>query len=189
MHFALGGTGCAAVIDPAAFVHPQACVDGSVTIGPRSRVWQFASVIRGAKIGADVNIASGACVDGSEIGDGSIICHNLAMGPGFRVGRNCFIGPNVTFCNDAFPRAAKGGFKPELFDGRRFAVILEDGASIGANAVILPGVVVGQRAMVAAGAVVSRSVPPYSLLTRSGDIRTLAPGERMRFAEARGSAL
>lgn len=167
-------------------IHPQACVDDSVTIGEGTNVWQFASVIRGAKIGKNCNIASGACIDGSEIGDGTKIAHNLAMGPGFKVGRNCFIAPNVTFCNDAWPRAHMSGFDIKAYKDRP-AVIVEDGATIGANAVILPGVHIGAGAMIAAGSVVTRNVPPWSLWIGRGehvqDIGEETKKRRIRFAD------
>lgn len=174
------------MIDETAFVHPMALVEGS-TVGARTRIWQFASVIRGARIGADCNIASGACIDGSEIGDGCVIAHNLAMGPGFRLGREVFIGPNVTFCNDRWPRAAKGGFDVTRYQGDDMAVIVEDGASIGAGAVILPGVHIGAGAMVGANAVVSANVPAGYVWTGTGELRTIKDEhlkERVRFARS-----
>lgn len=173
------------MIHPDAFIHPKAEIVEGVSIGARTRVWQFASIIRGAIIGDDCNIASGACVDGSRIGDGCIICHNLAMGPGFLIGRRVFIGPNVTFCNDAWPRASKDGFRPQAFDGENWAVIVHDGASIGAGAVILPGVTIRAGAMVAAGSVVSRDVPSRHLWRSKDDVRPITGRHaRMRFAGA-----
>lgn len=173
-------------VDPTAFIHRLALVEGS-TVGARTRIWQFASVIRGAVIGADCNIASGACIDGSEIGDGCIIAHNLAMGPGFRLGREVFVGPNVTFCNDLWPRAAKGGFDVTRYQGSDMAVIVADGASIGAGAVILPGVHIGAGAMVGANAVVTANVPDGHVWTGNGQIRPIRDEhlkERIRFARS-----
>lgn len=172
------------MIDPNAQIHPLAHVEGA-SVGPRTRVWQFASVIRGAKVGKDCNIASGACIDGSTIGDRCIVGHNLAMGPGFLIGDDVFIGPNVTFCNDAWPRTDKAGFDAAaLMDPYRWAVIVEAGASIGANSVVLPGVRVGARAMIAAGSVVTRNVEADTLWIdreRKGPIRVRPL--RMRFAD------
>ena len=168
-------------------IHPNAFVDDTVTIGEGTNVWQFASVIRGAKIGKNCNIASGACIDGSEIGDGTKIAHNLAMGPGFKVGKNCFIAPNVTFCNDAWPRAHMSGFDIKAYHDRP-AVIVADGATIGANAVILPGVYIGENAMVAAGSVVTRDVPAETLWKGWGDMAEIINEDkkrRIRHAEAR----
>ena len=166
-------------------IHPLALVSDDSTVGPGTSVWQFASVIRGARIGARCNIASGACIDGSVIGDDTKIGHNLAMGPGFVVGRNCFIGPNVTFCNDAWPRAHTAGFDVRRYEGRP-AIIMADGASIGAGAVILPGVHIGGGAMVAAGATVTRNVPANCLWRRDGEIQEIGEHDRItriRFAQ------
>ncbi len=170
-------------------IHPQACVDDTVTIGEGTRVWQFASVIRGAKIGKRCTIASGACVDGSIIGDDTIISHNLAMGPGFLVGNRVFIGPNVTFCNDAWPRAHKERFNVEEYTNGRYAVIVEAGATIGSGAVILPGVRVGFGAMVGANAVVTRDVPPGCIWKGKGDVSEIideSEKRRIRFASVPG---
>jgi len=173
------------MIDPTAFVHPMALCEES-EVGARTRIWQFASVIRGAVIGADCNIASGACIDGSRVGDRTKIAHNLAMGPGFVIGADCFIGPNVTFCNDAWPRAHMAGFDVDAYTDSP-AVIMEDWATVGSNAVILPGVVIGHGAMVAAGSVVTRNVPPCHLWKGWGEISDIEGEEtraRMRFARA-----
>jgi acetyltransferase-like isoleucine patch superfamily enzyme len=105
------------------------------------------------------------------------------MGPGFWIGDRVFIGPNVTLCNDAWPWADKAGYEPELFDGTQWAVIVESGASIGAGAVVLPGVRIGANAMIGAGAVVFHSVPANHVLSVTGEARLIkgAP-RRMKFA-------
>jgi len=173
-----------AVIHPDAYVHPKARVDGA-SVGARSRVWQFASVIRGAVVGEDCNIATGACLDGSQIGDRCILGHNVAMGPGFRVFDDVFIGPQVTLCNDAWPRALKEGFDVSRFNPVTYAIIIESRASIGANSVILPGVRIGWNAMIAAGSVVTKDVPA-SGLWRGRELVGMIERERtrMRFANA-----
>lgn len=162
----------------------MAFVEGS-TVGARTRIWQFASVIRGARIGADCNIASNTTIDGSTIGDRCVLAHCIAMGPGFRVGNDVFMGPGVVLCNDRWPRAAKGGFDVTRYQGDDMAVIVEDGASIGAGAVILPGVHIGAGAMVGANAVVSANVPSGHCWTGTGELRTIRDEhlkERVRFA-------
>lgn len=167
---------------PTAFIHPKAHVEGA-TIGARSRVWQFASVIRGAIMGEDCNIATGACLDGSQIGDRVILGHNVAMGPGFRVFDDVFIGPQVTLCNDAWPRAMKGDWDASRFNPVTFAIIIESRASIGANSVILPGVRIGFGAMIAAGSVVTKDVPAGWLWKGDGLVEKIARERpRMRFA-------
>lgn len=168
-------------ISYSSFVHSMAFVDNTVIIGANSRVWQFASVIRGAEIGDDCNIASGATVDGSRVGNRCIIGHNCAMGPGFWLGDDVFVGPQVTFCNDLWPRTHKIGFRPEEFTGDKFAIMVHRGASIGANSIILPGVKIGEGAMIAAGSRVDRDVPPDHLWKDGNHRPTHERVERMRF--------
>lgn len=177
-------------VDPAAFVHPSALVEGA-SIGARSRIWQFASVIRGARIGEDCNIASGACIDGSVIGDRSIVCQNVAMGPGFLIGKGCFIGPGVVLCNDMWPRASKEGWSIEPFQQGAVAIVIKDGASMGANSSALPGIVIGKNAFIAAGAVATKDVPDDHILTREGQIKPLPENifqRRMRLVQHTDSA-
>jgi UDP-2-acetamido-3-amino-2,3-dideoxy-glucuronate N-acetyltransferase len=173
-----------AVIFAGAFIHPKAHVDCS-TIGARSRVWQFASVIRGAIVGEDCNIATGACLDGSQIGDRVILGHNTAIGPGFRIFDDVFVGPGVVLCNDMWPRAWKDGFDVSRFNPVSYAVIIESRASIGANSVVLPGVRIGFGSMIAAGSVVTKDVPA-KCLWKGGEIvqHNISERTRMRFANA-----
>lgn len=167
------------MIDPSAFIHPLALVDGAA-VGARSRVWQFASVIRGTVLGEDCNVASGATLDGPMFGDRCIISQNVAMGPGFVFGDDCFIGPNVTICNDRWPRADKEGFDAEAYRYGCVAVRVGNRVSIGANAVVLPGIEIGDDAIIAAGAVVNRSVKSAHLFRRNGTIRPMDPTWAMK---------
>lgn len=171
-----------ALVDKTAFVHAFACVADSA-VGARTQVWQFASVIRGAVVGEDCVIASGTMVDGSRVGDRSHISPGVEMGPGYIIGPDVFIGPNATFCNDRWPRADKTGlglWVPAIawasseLSRAHMAIVVERGATIGANAVILPGVVLGQYCMIAAGAVVERDVPPRHLLSRDGTLKEIS---------------
>lgn len=171
------------------FIHPMAVVHDDCRIGDGTRIWQFASVIRGARLGKDCVVASGACFDGSVAGDRTILCHNLAAGPGFKLGNDVFIGPNVTLCNDAWPRAHKDGFDMDAFDGgwegAKWAIIIDDGASVGAGAVILAGVHIGKGAMIPAGAVCAKDVPDGHILLSNGTVFPIgdeSQKKRMRFA-------
>jgi UDP-2-acetamido-3-amino-2,3-dideoxy-glucuronate N-acetyltransferase len=168
-------------------VHHYAEVDEDVLIGMGTRVWQFASVIRGSVVGKNCSIASCAIVDGARIGDQTIVSHGAFIDPGIVIGSGVFIGPHVSLCNDAWPRAHKIGFEMEpLLDGSFVTTIIEDGASLGANVVVLPGLVVGQGSMVAAGSTVTHNIPPRSLYKRNGEIVPikLKPVNRMRKAAA-----
>lgn len=160
-------------VDPSAFIHPRAFVEDS-EIGARTRVWQFASVIRGTILGEDCNVASCATLDGPRFGNRCIVSQGVAIGPGFWVGDDVFVGPNVTFCNDRWPSTNKENFDPGQFKAGLVTIFVHDGSSIGANAVLLPGVTIGKRCMVAAGAVLDRFVPDDHLFTRE---RTIVPIE------------
>lgn len=158
-------------IHPLAFIHEKAHVDDTVKIGAGSRVWQFASVIRGTRLGIDCTVASNVTLDGPWFGDRCIISPGVDIASGFEIGDDVFIGPNVVLCNDAWPLTSKEGWTDAPFrnDGA-LTVRIFDGASIGANAVILPGVQIGSGAMIAAGAVVDRDVHDGTLFKRSGEI-------------------
>ncbi|MCF6111994.1 N-acetyltransferase [Mesorhizobium muleiense] len=153
-----------------AFVHPKAHVDaGTVRLGAGTKVWQFASITRGTVMGEDCSVSPGAMLDGSIYGDRVIVSAGVACGAGFKVGNDVFLGPSCCLANDMWPAAHK-----ELYDdaklrsGTHFAVIVDDGATIGALAVVLPGLRIGRGAIVAAGAVVDRDVPDGFLWHRNG---------------------
>lgn len=126
-------------------------------IGKRTCVWQYVVVLPGAVIGADCNICSHCFIENDVIiGNRVTIKNGVQIWDGLRIEDDVFIGPNVTFTNDLFPRS-KGNFK--LQETR-----VEAGASIGANATILPGLTIGKKSMIAAGAVVTKDVPPNALV-------------------------
>ena len=134
------------------FVHPNGLCESS-SVGEGTRIWAFAHVLPGAQIGRFCNICDGVFVENDVvIGDRVTVKCGVQLWDGLRVGDDVFIGPNATFANDPFPRSRQ---RPE-----RFAITrIHDGASIGANATILPGVTIGRRAMIGAGAVVTADVP------------------------------
>jgi UDP-2-acetamido-3-amino-2,3-dideoxy-glucuronate N-acetyltransferase len=139
------------------FIHPLADVQ-SATIGQDTRIWQFVVIMVEAQIGKNCNICSHCLIENDVvIGDRVTVKSGVQLWDGLRVGNDVFIGPNVSFTNDKFPRSQK---RPEKF----LTTKINNGASIGAGAVILPGVVIGSNAMVAAGAVVTKSVPPNALV-------------------------
>jgi len=130
-------------------------VDPSAELGDDTVVWHFAVVLANVRIGARCSIGAR-----SEIGRGCVIGEDTRIGSGVFlppdsvVGRNVFIGPNTTFTDDRFPRAGQPyNAEPPT---------IEDGASIGAGCVILPGVRIGSGAMVGAGSVVAKDVHPNS---------------------------
>lgn len=132
-------------------IHPLADVQ-TQAIGEGTRIWQFAVVLGGAKIGRNCNICAHTFIENDVvIGDNVTVKCGVQLWDGMRVGNNVFIGPNATFCNDRHPKSGNRDFKLE-------GITIEDGASIGANATILPGVKIGTCAMVGAGAVVTKDV-------------------------------
>ncbi|MEI7831700.1 MAG: WxcM-like domain-containing protein [bacterium] len=138
------------------FVHERALVESS-NIGVGSRIWAFAHVLPGAVIGRDANICDHVFIENDVfLGDRVTIKCGVQLWDGLRVGDDVFIGPNATFTNDLFPRSKQ---YPQRFE----KTIIENGASIGANATILAGVTIGTGAMIGAGAVVTRDVPPYAV--------------------------
>jgi UDP-2-acetamido-3-amino-2,3-dideoxy-glucuronate N-acetyltransferase len=139
------------------YMHPQALCE-SKSVGARTRVWAFAHVLPGARIGADCNICDHTFIENDVvIGDRVTVKCGVQLWDGLRVEDDVFIGPNATFANDPFPRSRR---RPAQFA----QTVLKKGASIGANATILPGVTIGQHAMVGAGAVVVDSVPPFAVV-------------------------
>lgn len=175
------------MIHPTAFIHDKAHVDDTVEIGAATRVWQFSSVIRGTRLGVDCSVASNVTLDGPWVGDRCIISPGVDIGPGFEIGDDCFIGPNVVLCNDAWPMTSKEGWSADPFRNGSLTVRLGSCVSIGANATVLPGVSIGDGAMIAAGAVVDRHVMPGCLFKRDGEIveiDTSRRPERMRILVA-----
>lgn len=165
-------------------IHPRAHVENS-TVGKGTKVWQFASVIRGAEVGDDCNIASSAIVDGAIVGSGCLIGHGSSINPGTRIGDNVFIGPLVTICNDRWPRVGKDGFDVDkLLTKSASTVDIGEGVSIGAGCQILPGVSIGEGAVIAAGSTVIQNVKAHYLHKRSGEMCPLMPRtpERMPLA-------
>lgn len=140
------------------FVHDLGLCE-STRIGPGTRVWAYAHVLPGAQIGTDCNICDHVFIENDVVvGDRVTVKCGVQLWDGIRLGDDVFVGPNATFTNDRFPRSKQ---YPAAFAVTR----VDTGASIGANATILPGLTVGQHAMVGAGAVVTRSVPPYAIVT------------------------
>lgn len=139
------------------FVHPNGLCE-SASIGRGTRIWAFAHVLPQAVIGSDCNICDGVFVENDVVvGNSVTVKCGVQLWDGVRLEDNVFIGPNATFTNDPFPRSRA---HPQSY-GRTF---VRRGASIGANATVLPGIEVGAGAMVGAGAVVTRNVPPNAIV-------------------------
>jgi acetyltransferase-like isoleucine patch superfamily enzyme/dTDP-4-dehydrorhamnose 3,5-epimerase-like enzyme len=138
-------------------IHPQAICE-SPNIGENTRVWAFAHVLPGAVIGRDCNVCDGVFIENDvTVGDRVTIKCGVQLWDGVTLEDDVFVGPNVTFTNDPFPRSKH---PPAQFS----RTTVERNASIGANATILPGIVIGRGAMVGAGAVVLKSVPSHAIV-------------------------
>jgi len=138
-------------------IHPLADVQSN-EIGEGTRIWQFCVVLAGAKIGANCNICAQVLIESDVVvGNNVTIKSGVQLWDGVRIEDNVFLGPNATFTNDLLPRSK---VYPESF----LQTVVKKGASIGANATILPGVTIGENAMVGAGAVVTKNVPENSVV-------------------------
>ena len=139
------------------FLHPQAICE-SKEIGAGTRIWAFAHVLPGAKIGEGCNICDHVFIENDVvIGDRTTIKCGVQLWDGARIGDDVFIGPNVTFTNDKFPRSLRHQRQiPQTH--------IESGASIGANSTLLPDIRVGRQAMIGAGSVITRDVPAGAIV-------------------------
>ncbi len=152
------------------FFHPAALVE-SEDIGPGTRIWAFAHVLPGVRIGSNCNVGDHAFLEsGAMIGNNVTIKNNVCIWTGVTLEDDVFVGPNATFTNDRHPRS------PRMRQAiHRYAnpeqwlqpTVVERGASIGANATILPGIRIGRYAMIAAGALVTADVHPFALMIGS----------------------
>ena len=145
------------LIDPEAFIHQLADVQ-SPHIGAGTRVWQYVVILPGARIGGDCNICAHCFIENDVVvGDRVTLKNGVYLWDGLRIEDDVFLGPNATFTNDLYPRSRQRLEQiTQTHVGR--------GASIGAGAIILPGIKIGAGAMVGAGAVVTKDVPAGTTL-------------------------
>ena len=140
------------------FIHPSANVDPRASVGEGSRLWINVQVRENVSIGRDCIVSKDVYIDCNVvIGDRCKVQNSVSIYNGVTVGDDVFIGPNAAFTNDKVPRAFNS-------DWRITPTRIENGASIGANATIVCGITIGEYAMVAAGSVVTKDVPPYTLV-------------------------
>jgi len=139
------------------FIHPNSDVQ-SKQIGEGTRVWQYVVILPGAVIGRDGNICSHCFIENKVVvGDRVTVKCGVQLWDGVTLEDDVFVGPNATFTNDRVPRSRNAAATLLL-------TLVKKGASIGANATILPGLTIGEGAMVGAGAVVTKDVPPRTLV-------------------------
>ena len=137
-------------------IHPTAEVQ-TEHIGEGTTVWQHCVILQHAVIGKNVNINFNVFIENDvQVGDNVTIKCGVQLWDGLRISDNVFIGPNVTFTNDRYPRSGNEAFEP-------VKTIVEEGASIGANATILCGLTICKYSVIGAGSVITRDVPPFNL--------------------------
>lgn len=144
---------------PGVFLHETVAVDLPCEIGAGTRIWHFAHVLAGARIGRNCSLGQNVMVaNGVSVGDGCKIQNNVSLYTGVALEDFVFCGPSIVFTNVLHPRAEvprKDEYAPTL---------VKRGATLGANATIVCGRTIGEYAFVGAGAVVNRDVPPYALV-------------------------
>lgn len=139
------------------FAHPTAVIEEE-NVGEGTRIWHFAHVRRGARIGRNCNIGKCVYVDvEATLGDGVKVQNFVSVYRGATVGDNAFLGPSAVLTNDRYPRSFAESWEP-------VPTVIEEGASIGANATVVCGVRIGRYAMVGASSVVTRDVPHHGLV-------------------------
>jgi UDP-2-acetamido-3-amino-2,3-dideoxy-glucuronate N-acetyltransferase len=143
---------------PDVFIHPTANVSPKAEIGAGTKVWINVQIRETASVGANCILSKDVYIDAQvRIGDRCKIQNGVSVYHGVEIGNDVFVGPNAVFTNDKIPRAFNADWKIT-------PTFVRDGASIGANATIVCGVELGEYCMVASGAVVTKSVPPYTLV-------------------------
>jgi UDP-2-acetamido-3-amino-2,3-dideoxy-glucuronate N-acetyltransferase len=161
-------------VHPEAFIHEKVIIDHGAYIGARSKIWAFTHLLGGAKIGEDCTICDHVFIENDVvIGDRVTVKCGVQLWDGLRIENNVFIGPNVTFTNDKFPPSKD-------WPAGKLQTVIRAWASIGGGAVILPGLTIGEKAMVGAGSVVTKSVPAGAVVVGN-------PAHILRFLEAASS--
>lgn len=139
------------------FIHPLSDVHSS-SIGMGTRIWQYSVILEGAVIGENCNVCAHTLIESDVIiGNNVTIKSGVYLWDGITIENNVFLGPSVTFTNDKYPRS-------KVYPDEYMRTHINEGASLGANATILPGITIGKNSMVGAGAVVTKDVPDNVLV-------------------------
>ncbi len=144
--------------------HPTALVE-SDEIGEGTRIWAFAHIMRGARIGLNCNIGDHVFIEeGVTIGDNVTVKNGVCIWTGVEIGNGVFIGPNAVFTNDLYPRSPRLSVVKDRYAKRDWIkrTRVGEGASIGANATINPNIVLGAYSTIGAGSVVTHNVPDFA---------------------------
>ncbi len=140
------------------FKHEKAIVEEGAQVGEGTRIWAFTHIQAGAIIGKNCNICEGSFIEkGVVVGNQVTIKHHVAVFDGVTIEDNCFIGSNVAFINDRTPRSRSDSWTLEK-------TIIKKGATIGSNATVLCGLIIGEYALVGVGSVVTKDVPNHAVV-------------------------
>jgi UDP-2-acetamido-3-amino-2,3-dideoxy-glucuronate N-acetyltransferase len=146
------------MISPQAKIHSHALIDDNVMIGANTRVWAFAHILSDVRIGVDCNICDHTLIEnGVTLGNRVTVKSGVYIWSGVEIADDVFIGPCVAFTNDKNPRSQR-------YLDTHLKTILDKGCSIGANSTLLPGIHIGEYAMVGAGSVVTHDVPAHAIV-------------------------
>lgn len=141
------------------FAHPTAVIDEGCTIGKGTKIWHFSHIMTGCEIGENCNIGQNVVVSpGVKLGRNVKVQNNVSIYTGVICEDDVFLGPSMVFTNVSNPRSAI--VRRDKYE----QTLVKKGATIGANATIVCGVVIGEYAFIGAGAVVTKDVPPYALV-------------------------
>lgn len=151
------------------FIHSTAIVD-STQVGAGTRIWAYTHVMNDASIGGDCNIGEHCFIEsGATVGNQVTIKNGNMVWEGVHLEDGVFVGPLVVFTNDLYPRSPRLPQVHNRYADRSWLeqTIIKRGASLGAGAVILAGITIGEFCMVGAGSIVSKSLPPHALVIGS----------------------
>lgn len=141
------------------YIHESSYIDDDVVIGEGTKIWHFCHVQSGARIGSNCSLGQNVNIGNNVvIGDGVRIQNNVSVYEGVEIEDNVFLGPSCVFTNVLMPRADRS------VNGKYEKTLVREGASLGANCTIVCGHTIGHRALVAAGAVVTKDVPDYAIV-------------------------
>jgi len=148
-------------------LHPTALCE-SECVGRGTRVWAFAHVMADAEVGRDCNICGHVFIEsGAQVGSRVTIKNNVSIWNGVTLEDDVFVGPGVIFTNDKYPRSPRSAAaigRYEHVENWLAMTIVRKGATLGAGAIVLPGITVGRYAMIAAGAVITHDVPDFAMM-------------------------
>jgi UDP-2-acetamido-3-amino-2,3-dideoxy-glucuronate N-acetyltransferase len=148
-------------------IHPTAIVE-TEQVGEGSQIWAYAHVMSGASVGKNCNVGDHCFIEaGAFVGDNVTLKNGNMVWEGVTLEEGVFVGPHVFFTNDLYPRSPRMPPPPKRYAKKENwlrPTLVRRGSTLGAGAVILPGVIIGQYGMVAAGAIVTRDVPPFALV-------------------------